>query len=161
VKLARALAVCVLAGCGFRATGRADAAAGSDGGDCGAGARKVAQRTVDAMVKEDCAGCACTDWRVYGCYAETQSYGAPWADIAWQVGFEALRFAVTTAGRVVVTGSLPTDVITPQQPATVDQLDLVHGGTVEIDLVVDAARDDALGGRHQWHLHGHVVDVCP
>jgi hypothetical protein len=128
---------------------------------CGDIGRRTATRTVDGMVVEDCAGCLCEAWQVPyvgNCYTETATYGEPWIDAVWQSGTDVLRFAITKSGRVIPIGFV-NDVV-QARPATIFQMNIAPGGTVELGLVVDDMHTDSFHQVHAWHLEAHTVGHC-
>jgi hypothetical protein len=126
---------------------------------CGSAGNRIGFRSIDGVVSEDCLGCSCSAWKVYGCYAETASYGAPWADIVWQVGARVLRFAVTTTGSVNITGKQPQDNLAVLNPV-ITALEVSPGGAVDLELQLTNDTMDNFGTPQHWVMHGRVVDAC-
>jgi len=138
-----------------------DATADAMPSDLGIGpcSRQVGRRTIDGKVAEDCKGCGCGSWKVYGCYAETASYGEPWIDLVWQVGFDVLRFAITNGGKVQVTGKTPSHEFKALK-VTVVTATIAAGGEVELDLDATVHFTDKFNKLQIWELKGHVVGRC-
>lgn len=129
---------------------------------CGRFARQAARSAVDGGVSQDCAGC-CADcgpykcgWYVLGCFNETANYGAPWVDLVRQEGSDVLRFVATNTGVLKATGYRPGVDAVKSTRLTVQAMDLVKGGEVELEVEVAMDR-----GAEHWDLHAHVVANCP
>ncbi|HEY4160309.1 MAG TPA: hypothetical protein VGM29_19490 [Polyangiaceae bacterium] len=126
---------------------------------CGDSGRRQATFTVDGVITNDCEGCFCADWQVYGCFVDTTHYGAPYIDLVFQDNGATMvrgaRFNVTTAGQTETTTVGETFTVTNAQ------MNISPGGLVEFDIVGDKDVTDTYNVAHHWHLVAHVVDTCP
>lgn len=125
---------------------------------CGPNGARFATRDVDGVRREECRGCGCGGWSVYGCYAETASFGQPWIDVVWQEDFEVMRFAVLQDGQV-------RSYAHPDQQVTLRQsrlrtFELQLEGLVDWEVELDAVVVDNFEQSHAWNMHARVVGRC-
>ncbi|MDI3288566.1 hypothetical protein [Polyangium sp. 15x6] len=126
---------------------------------CGSVGQRFAHREVDGQVTEDCKGCKCSGgWTVYGCYAETATYGAPWADVVWQQGFEVIRFALLGSGEVKSLAGVNKEVSI--QNLQVNTFEIQPNGVVDFDIAAQVIHTDNFQQQHTWDMQARVVRIC-
>jgi len=126
---------------------------------CGPKGLRFGYRAVDGVVKENCKGCGSgCGWAVYGCYAETATFGAPWADIVWQQGFEVIRFALLTTGEIKNLGAVNKQVTF--QNLQINTMDIQLDGVVDFDVAMQVLATDNFQQQHTWDMQARVVGIC-
>ncbi len=126
---------------------------------CGPKGQRFGYREVDGMVSENCKGCGCGGgWSVYGCYAETATYGAAWANIVWQQGFEVISFALLETGEVK--GIAAPNKQMSIQTLQVNAFEIQPNGLVDFDIAAQVLATDNFQQLHTWDMQARVVGIC-
>ncbi|WP_211365379.1 hypothetical protein [Polyangium fumosum] len=126
---------------------------------CGPLGQRFAHRDVDGQLAEDCKGCKCSGgWTVYGCYAETTTYGAPWVDVVWQQGFEVIRFALLGSGEVKSLAG-PNKQVSIQN-LQVNTFEIQPNGVVDFEIDAQVIHTDNFQQQHTWDMQARVVRLC-
>lgn len=122
---------------------------------CGADGRERATRRIDGALVEDCLGCKCYGWSVYGCYTDPKTYGEAWVDVVFQRDSAVRRYSITKTGLVAWPAGAKSTV-----KVTNPQMDVRLGGIVEFDVDVDEEVTDSYQAKHRWQMSAHVVHIC-
>jgi hypothetical protein len=126
---------------------------------CGPKGQRFGSREVDGVVTENCKGCKCGGgWSVYGCYAETATFGAPWVDVVWQQGFEVIRFALLETGEIK--GLAAPNKQVDFQTLQVNAIEILPNGLVDFDIAAQVLATDNFQQLHTWNMQARVVGTC-
>lgn len=126
---------------------------------CGPKGLRFGYREVDGVVTDNCKGCGSgCGWSVYGCYAETASFGSPWVDVVWQSGFDVIRFALLGTGEVKLLGAVNKQV--SFQSVQINAFEIQPNGLVDFDVTANVLATDNFQQQHVWNMQARVVGIC-
>jgi hypothetical protein len=132
---------------------------------CGDAGRRLSFHQEDGAILKDCVGCDCSHWRIFNCYAaDVGGYEQPWVHLAWQIGSNGMVFYIGADGTVLYNphssdciAGIPCDAVLV---VDVIEADVRLGGSVELDITVNATYTDNFNVQHDWLVRGHVVHTC-